>query len=513
MRYRWTILALSAAIPLAGCGGKGGGEAASEATAAGPVAVEMAMAEVRAVDVTVAAPGTLAAAQGRSARIAPVTAGKVDAVLVKEGDRVAQGQVLVALDARPARAQANGAAAAAAASDAQALEAGTAAKAAEKDQKSAVRLAALSLGAARLDRNASVQQAESAYQQAATDLKKTKAGPRTQEIAQADQAVRQAKSTRDRAATELDRVTFLNGKGIVPRRQLEDAKTALEVADSALESAKQQAAMAHEGSRPEDVRAADLRLSAAKDALIAAQASGDAKVRQAEAALTQAEEAGLQVTVKRQEAIAMKATAAQKRQDLAAAQASAAYTLLRSPISGIVTKRTVNPGDIADPATAAIEIANTHTLDLVANLPADDGSKVRPGMPAHVTSADQMVNGRVISAGQVDPQTNLMTVRIAVDNPLSRLKAGAFAVAAIVLRVDHSAIIVPKQAVVSREGKSVVYTVKDGVAHEDQVTLGPEHGDTVEILNGLKRGDTVIRVGQYELADGAKVKPAGAKEQ
>lgn len=511
MRSRWMILTLAGALPFAGCGGKG--DAASEASVASPVAVETAAAVVRPVEVTVEAPGTFAAAQGRSAKVAPVTAGKVETVFVKEGDRVALGQVLVALDARPARAQALGAASAAAAAGAQALEAGTAAKAASQDQKSAVRLAALSLGAARLDRNASIQQAESAYQQAVTDLQKTKAGPRTQEIAQADQAVRQAKSTRDRAATELDRVTFLHGKGIVPRRQLDDAKTALDVADSALETAKQQAAMAHEGSRPEDVRAAELRASAAKDALASAIASGNARVRQAETALAQAEESALQVKVKRQEAIAMKATAAQKMQDLAAARASAGYALLRSPISGIVTRRTVNPGDMADPATPAIEVANTQSLDLVANLPAEDGAKVRAGMAAHVSAKDNAVNGRVISVGQVDPQTNLVPVRISFENVTGRLKTGAFAVASIVLRVDHAAVVVPKQAVVSRDGKSIVYTVADGVAHEKEVAIGAEHDGMVEIAKGLQRGETVIRVGQYELADGAKVKPAGAKEQ
>lgn len=508
MRFPWAIIALATILPVCGCGKKGDAEATAE-TAAGPVAVETAIAVERPMEVTVEAPGTLTTGQGRSARVAPVTVGRVAEVFVKEGDSVSQGQALVALDARPAQAAAQGAAAAYAASDAQAREASTAASAAAMDQKSALHLAENALDAARLERDASIQQATSSLDQAETDLKKTRTGPRAQEVAQADQAVRQAKSTRDRAATELDRATLLHGKGIVPRRQLEDANTALEVADAGLETAKQQAAMAHEGSRPEDVRAAELRLTAAKDALAAARSGGDAKVRQAEIALRQAKESALQVTVKRQEATAMRATAAQKKHDLAAAQAAAGYTVLRSPIAGFVVRRAVNPGDMADPATPAIEVANTRSLDILANLPAEEGASVRPGMAAHVGTVD----GRVISVGQVDPQTNLMPLRISVANAGGSLKAGAFAVAHIVLKTDHRAIVVPKQAVVTREGKALLFTIGDGLAQQREVTVGAERDGMLEIVKGLKRGETVIRLGQYELTDGAKVKPAGAKEQ
>ena len=511
MRWFWLIIALAGVLPFTGCG-KGGGESASEGAALAPVAVQTAVAVERPMEVSVEALGTLSAGQGRSARIAPVTLGRVDTVYVREGDRVAAGQVLVTLDSRPARAQAKGATAAFAASNAQARAAETAARAAGMDQKSAVRQATLALDAARLDRKAGIQQAESNLRQAETDMKRTNAGPRAQEIAQSDQAVKQAKSIRDRAATEVDRVTFLHGKGVSPLRQLEDARTALDVAEAGLETAKQQAAMAHEGSRPEDVRGAELRLTAARQALSALEAGGDAKVRQAESALRQAREGALQVTVKRQEATAIKAAATQKHEELAAAQTAAGYTVLRSPISGIVTRRAVNPGDMADPASPAIEVANTGSLDLLAGLPAQEGIRVRPGMAAHVKAGDSTVNGRVISVGQVDPQTNLMPVRVTVDNARSALQVGAFATASIVLRTDSAAIVVPRQAVITRSGKNVVFTVSGDAAHQREVTVGSERDGAAEIVRGLKRGETVIRVGQYELADGARVKVAETKQ-
>src|SRR4029077_10695327 len=115
-------------------------------------------------------------------------------------------------------------------------------------------------------------------------------GARPQEIAQADQTVAQAKATRDRAATEADRVQYLLDHGIAPQRQLDDAKTALSVADSALTSAQEQASLVRAGSRPEELQSAQLRVDAAREALAQAQTSGAAKVQQAQTALRQAQQ-------------------------------------------------------------------------------------------------------------------------------------------------------------------------------------------------------------------------------
>src|SRR5207249_2710499 len=116
-----------------------------------------------------------------------------------------------------------------------------------------------------------------------------------------------------------------------------------------------------------------------EETLSQARASGDAKVAQAKAALRQAEQTALQVEAKRQEAQAARETASQKRADLAAAQASAEYAVLRAPFSGIVTRRALNSGDMADATTPVVEITNTHAMNLIASLPAENGVMVREG--------------------------------------------------------------------------------------------------------------------------------------
>ena len=88
---------------------------------------------------------------------------------------------------------------------------------------------------------------------------------------------------------------------------------------------------------------------------------------------------------------------------------------------------------------------------------------------------------------------------------------GTFATAEIILHTDPEAVVVPKEAVITRDGKSVVFVVgADQAAHQKTVTLGAQQGSLVQILLGVSQGDAVVRLGQYQLTDGAKVRRAPA---
>lgn len=451
-----------------------GGTAEEDSVKAAPATVEIARAQVRPMETVVTAQGTLMPSQGASVKIAPLSAGRLVSVRVREGDLVHSGEIVAVIDNRVALAQSASASSALRVSQIQAQQSATASRAAATDHANAVETSRIELEIAQ------------------NELKKLEAGARPQEVAQADQAVKQAQATRDRAAAEVDRVQFLYNKGIDSKRQLDDTQTTLSVADSGLASAREQASLVRAGARPEDLHTARLR------------------VKSAQAAVRQAEQGSLQVSAKRQEALAALEAIHQKSADLIAAQATAAYSELRSPISGKVTHRALNPGDMADVTTPVIEIANTRSLDLVANIPAEDGASIRPGMAAHITlsiGAGQVFPGSVVDIGQVDPQSGMLAVRLAVPGSSSALKVGAFATADIVIHMDPAATVIPKSAVLTRNNRAVVFVVdKSSVAHQVNVRVGVESGDFVEIRSGVAPGDRVVNMGQYELSDGAKVK-------
>src|SRR5207248_9345988 len=102
------------------------------------IAVQTTTAQVRPMDTTVTAQGTLSSGQGASARVASPIAGRLLAVNVREGDRVLAGQVVATVDNRPQQAQSRSAAAAVSAAEAQAQEANLAARAAATDQANSV---------------------------------------------------------------------------------------------------------------------------------------------------------------------------------------------------------------------------------------------------------------------------------------------------------------------------------------------------------------------------------------
>lgn len=592
-----------------------------DAKTAAPIAVTTTRASIHPMETVVLAQGVLAPAPGGAARVAASVPGRLAQVLVREGDRVAAGQLLAVLDNRAAVAQTQSASAdvQSAAADAQgaALSVGAAqsdatnsvaqAQAALRstlaenaaavqtaqsnlkqaqsewkkvsiaantaDLSNAVEQARLTTEAAREEGNASTQAAKNALQQAQTDLQKTQNGARPQEIAQARQAVSQAhqstvqaQSTRDRAASELARAQRLFDKGIWARRQFEDAQTAFEVADSALEStqaaeksASENLGLVQAGARTEDVQAARLRVEAAQQSVDAAQKSGDAKVRAAQSALQltrqnfrqgapsryedvraanlkiaaarqdliSAKQTGearvvaarqavvaasastLQVAAKRQDAVSKRAATSGKLAALSAAQIAASQNEIRAPLAGVVVKRRLDPGEVADPATPILEIASPDALELVANVSAEKGAAIRAGMSARISveSAPQHIfAAQVASVGQIDPQTNLLSVRLTVANRGGVLRAGAFAGAQIIVKTKPLAVVVPKASVLARDGKNLVLVVgADSKAHERPVGLGAERGGLVEITSGLKSGERVIREGGYQLDDGAAV--------
>jgi RND family efflux transporter MFP subunit len=456
---------------------------AADVTSQAPVAVDLAQASIHPMDTVVNAQGTLISAQGKSARIAAVSSGRLLAVRAREGDRVVAGEVVAILDGSIQQAQARSAESAFRASRVQADQANQVVRSTALEHATAVKVARLEL------------------QVSETELRKLRRGARPQEIAQGVQGVNQSQATYERAATESDRIKFLYEKGIVAKRQLDDAQTALSVAKSALETAKAQVSLLREGAHPDDLHAAELRVETAR------------------ANLQQAERGSLSVLEKQKEAQAAMESVNQKNADLSAARTAASYSELRSPISGIVTRRLLNPGDMADTSTPVLEIADIKSLNISAAVPADEGSSIRVGMPVRVSvsgpSASSIL-GRVLDTGQIDPQSGLLSVRISVPNPGGILKVGAFANAAIVVRTNPHAVVVPKEAVISRDGKSIVFIAgADGVAHQKEVETGVEESGLIEITSGVRPGESVIRLGEYELTDGTKICPghhSGAAE-
>jgi RND family efflux transporter MFP subunit len=193
-------------------------------------------------------------------------------------------------------------------------------------------------------------------------------------------------------------------------------------------------------------------------------------------------------------------------------------TVVHAPYAASVVARLSDEGTTAlvQPQTIVLVLQEAGELEARATIPESRLSLVRVGDPVliHVEGLTAPIQTEVYAVGDaVDPTTRTYAVKMRVPNPEHALKAGLFAQVEILPRSKRDALVVPRDAVRSEDGRSRVFTIRDGVATPIPVTLGVVTEEQVEILDGL-RVDTPVIVGEAarQLAPGMKVRAAGAGE-
>lgn len=198
---------------------------------------------------------------------------------------------------------------------------------------------------------------------------------------------------------------------------------------------------------------------------------------------------------------------------LASAQRSlrnaAENTVLTAPISGVVTKRNYDPGDMTS-SLPILSIARVQPVKIVINVSESELPKVHKGMPAKIlfdTFGPEEFKGTVtMTMPTVDPQTRTFGVEITVPNPDSRILPGMFGRVTLNLgQTNH--VVVPDRAVVKQQGSGnhYVYVYKNGKVEYRLVELGQRLGDAYELLSGVEDGDQVVISSQNNLANGREV--------
>src|SRR5687768_2998901 len=185
----------------------------------------------------------------------------------------------------------------------------------------------------------------------------------------------------------------------------------------------------------------------------------------------------------------------------------AATTTVVSPIAGVVTARTANPGTSVDPATPLITVVDLSTVWVVGDLYERDFSRVSVGTPATVTTTafpDQNVIGKVAYIDpQVRPETRTARMRVDIPNPGQRLRLGMFAEVNVQAPgASAASLLVPRSAVQNVADRTVLYLadpLQPGRFIEREVQLGQASGDQIFVLSGLQRDDRVVSAGSFSL--------------
>jgi RND family efflux transporter MFP subunit len=222
-----------------------------------------------------------------------------------------------------------------------------------------------------------------------------------------------------------------------------------------------------------------------------------AALRAAEARLTAAEAGVAEAT----------AGADGARAGRAAAEAAAAYARVGAPFAGVVTERSIDPGQLVVPGTTLVRIEDTSVLELEIKVDESRAALASPGATVQVLveGAEPAIrNGRIAEisrAVDTDARAVLVTVAVADTNSL---RPGMFARAELPGPIRR-VLSVPVESLVRRGQLTSVFVVERDRARLRLVRVGRSDGSRVEVLAGLSEGETVVVRPPASLRDGAAV--------
>ena len=187
-------------------------------------------------------------------------------------------------------------------------------------------------------------------------------------------------------------------------------------------------------------------------------------------------------------------------------------TILRSPLTGFVTDRGYDSGDLYSMSKPIFTIQQVLPVKLLVGISESEYTKVKKGDKMDITV--DAIPGRHFEGKvsrlypTINEATHTFQAEVLVPNTDKLLRPGMYARVTVTFGINNS-IVLPDMAVVKQEGtgQKYVYTVNDdNTVNFVPVTLGVHEGFNYEVLGGIEEGDVVVVKGASALKHGARVK-------
>lgn len=194
------------------------------------------------------------------------------------------------------------------------------------------------------------------------------------------------------------------------------------------------------------------------------------------------------------------------------AQLQLAKMDVKSPFSGIITDFPYyTQGTKIESGTELLTLMSYDKMYLEVSLPEKNISEVKIGQKALITSYTINEDTLFATVNQISPaistETRTFTTILQINNPNLKLRPGMFVKADIITAEKDSAIVIPKDIIMTgNRGKYVFVIGQNNTAEDRWLTLGIQNQETVEVLEGLKVNDRLIVDGYETLRDRAKIK-------
>lgn len=305
-----------------------------------------------------------------------------------------------------------------------------------------------------------VEQARAGLSSARANLSRTNGGAAELQLAQLRSSMAQAELMYQDASTALESSKVLFEAGAISKFELDSAQTRFKTAESQYLTAKKAVELTESSINKENTAVAS------------------AQVQQAQASY-----------------------------ELAKSQLE--NTSLTAPISGVVSVRNATQGELISGGVPAFTLVDLSTVVVEISVMQELVNKVAMGesvaLEISAAGPDPFMGTVTAVSPSADPRTQAYLMKIEVANPEGTIKGGMLASVSLVTEARESTLVVPLDAVIDDNGKSIVFVAEGDVASRREVTVGLSDGAFVEISSGIAEGDKVIVKGQSYLQDKTKI--------
>ena len=193
------------------------------------------------------------------------------------------------------------------------------------------------------------------------------------------------------------------------------------------------------------------------------------------------------------------------------AQIRLAKMRVKAPFSGVLVELPhYTQGIRVEAGSPMFKIMDYSKLFMETNLAEKDFQSVRVQQGVKITNytlPNDTLNGYISQISPaIDATTRSFKTVITIDNPSQKLRPGMFAKGEIVVAKVDSAIVIPKNIILTKQRGNTVFVVDKGLAQERMITIGLENPTEVQVISGLDRNDRVVVKGFETLRNRSKVK-------
>ncbi len=305
-----------------------------------------------------------------------------------------------------------------------------------------------------------LRQAEVKLELAQAELAKMQEFTRPQELAASKAAFAGAKAQLEEARLDKERVNQLYRQDMISGERKDAAGTRYQVALSNYRQAKEKLGLAQVGARQEDIQIARQRVKAAE-----------------------VERSLMQVRLKK--------------------------TYLKSPLSGEVSEKQVNLGEVINAATPIATIIDSSRVKLLVHIPQQEIAYFKRGDEVALTLdayPGRSFSGLIHHLGlEADQESRAFPVEVRIDNSHHYLRPGMVARASLVKARYSQALVIPYDAILGAENQFYVFVVANKIAHKRPVSVSLRQDELAVIKSGLTEGEQLVVAGQQNLQHGRRV--------